>query len=107
MNIMLATVLERTREIGIRRAVGATRSDIMRQFLIEAVSICMLGCTIGVAVGLIISQVISFYAGWPTIVSVFSIFLAVIVSTAVGTIFGIFPAHKAAKIDVIDALRYE
>lgn len=107
MNIMLATVLERTREIGIRRAVGATRSDIMRQFLIEAVSICMLGCTIGVAVGLIISQVISFYAGWPTIVSLFSIFLAVIVSTAVGTIFGIFPAHKAAKIDVIDALRYE
>jgi putative ABC transport system permease protein len=107
MNIMLATVLERTREIGIRRAVGATRSDIMRQFLIEAVSICMLGCTIGVAVGLIISQVISYYAGWPTIVSVFSIFLAVIVSTAVGTIFGIFPAHKAAKIDVIDALRYE
>jgi len=107
MNIMLATVLERTREIGIRRAVGATRSDIMRQFLIEAVSICMLGCTIGVAVGLIISQVISFYAGWPTIVSVFSIFLAVIVSTTVGTVFGIFPASKAAKIDVIDALRHE
>jgi len=107
MNIMLATVLERTREIGIRRAVGATRSDILRQFLIEAVTICMLGCTVGVAVGLIISQVISYYAGWPTIVSVFSIFLAVIVSTAVGTVFGIFPAHKAAKIDVIDALRHE
>jgi len=107
MNIMLATVLERTREIGIRRAVGATRQDIMRQFLLEAVVICLLGCAIGLALGLIISRAISFYAGWPTIVSIFSIVLAVGVSTAVGIIFGSFPASKAAKLDVIDSLRYE
>ncbi len=107
MNIMLATVLERTREIGIRRAVGATQQDIMRQFLLEAVVICLLGCSIGLALGLIISRAISFYAGWPTIVSIFSIVLAVGVSTAVGVIFGSFPASKAAKLDVIDSLRYE
>jgi len=107
MNIMLATVLERTREIGVRRAVGATRQDIMRQFLLEAVVICLLGCGIGLALGLIISRAISFYAGWPTIVSIFSIVLSVGVSTAVGLVFGIFPATKAAKLDVIDSLRYE
>jgi len=107
MNIMLATVLERTREIGVRRAVGATRQDIMRQFLIEAVMICLLGCIIGLALGLVISKAISFYAGWATIVSIFSIILAVGVSTTVGIIFGLYPAAKAAKLDVIDSLRYE
>ena len=86
MNIMLATVLERTREIGVRRAVGATRNDIMRQFLVEAVTICMIGCAVGLALGLIISRAISFYAGWPTIISIFSIVLAVGVSTAVGVV---------------------
>jgi putative ABC transport system permease protein len=107
MNIMLATVLERTREIGVRRAVGATRADIMRQFLIEAVVICLIGCGIGLALGLIISQAITFYAGWPTIVSIFAIVLAVGVSTLVGVVFGIYPARKAARLDVIEALRYE
>ena len=107
MNIMLATVLERTREIGVRRAVGAKRHDIMRQFLVEAVVICLLGCAIGVIVGYVISRSITFYAGWPTIVSLFSIVLAVGVSTAVGMVFGIYPAIKAAKLDVIDSLRYE
>ncbi len=107
MNIMLATVLERTREIGIRRAVGATRGDIMRQFLIEAVMICLVGCAAGVAIGLILSKAISFYAGWPTIVAPYSIILAVGVSTAVGVIFGAYPARKAASLDVIDSLRYE
>lgn len=107
MNIMLASVLERTREIGVRRAVGARRLDIMHQFLIEAVTICMIGCTIGILLGLVISKGISFYAGWPTIVSVFSIVLAVTVSTAVGIVFGMLPARKAAQLDVIESLRYE
>ncbi|MEW5993147.1 MAG: ABC transporter permease, partial [Candidatus Zixiibacteriota bacterium] len=107
MNIMLASVLERTREIGVRRAVGATRLDIMRQFLVEAVSICLVGCFIGITLGLLLARVISSYAAWPTIVSVFSIILAVGVSTTVGIVFGLYPANKAAKLDVIEALRYE
>jgi len=107
MNIMLASVLERTREIGVRRAMGATRQDIMSQFLIEAVIICLIGCIIGVFAGLALAKGISSYADWRTIISVFSIFLAVGVSTAVGLIFGFFPARKAAMLDPIDALRYE
>jgi putative ABC transport system permease protein len=107
MNIMLATVLERTREIGIRRAVGATRGDILRQFLVESVAICLIGCAAGLAFGLLLSQVISFYAGWPTVVSFYSILLAVGVSTLVGLVFGVYPAKKAAELNVIDALRYE
>jgi len=107
MNIMLATVLERTREIGIRRAVGATRQDILRQFLIETVVICLIGCGVGIMVGIGIARGISFYADWPTIVSPYSIILAVGVSTAVGVIFGLYPANKASKLDVIDSLRYE
>jgi putative ABC transport system permease protein len=91
----------------VRRAVGAKRHDILKQFLLEAVVICLLGCAIGLAIGFIISRAISFYAGWPTIVSLFSIVLAVGVSTAVGVVFGIYPAHKAARLDVIDSLRYE
>ncbi|MDF1544235.1 MAG: ABC transporter permease [bacterium] len=107
MNIMLATVLERTREIGIRRAVGATRADIMRQFLIEAVSICLIGCAVGIILGVTLAKAISFYADWPTIVSYSSITLAVGVSATVGIVFGLYPARKAASFDVIEALRYE
>ncbi len=107
MNIMLATVLERTREIGVRRAVGATRQDILRQFLIEAVFICLVGCTVGIIMGVLIARAISFYADWPTIVAPYAIALAVGVSTAVGLVFGMYPANKAASLDVIDSLRYE
>jgi len=107
MNIMLATVLERTREIGVRRAVGATRMDIMRQFLVEAVIICLVGCFIGIGLGLALAKVISFYAEWSTIVSIYSIFLAVGVSSTVGVVFGLYPARKAARLNVIEALRYE
>jgi putative ABC transport system permease protein len=107
MNIMLATVLERTREIGVRRAVGATRADIQRQFLFEAVTICLVGCAIGILLGLVLSKVISLFAHWPTVVSIFAMVLAVGVSTLVGLVFGVYPARKAADLDVIDAVRYE
>lgn len=107
MNIMLASVLERTREIGVRRAVGASRQAIMSQFLIESVAMCLIGCFIGVFAGLGLASGISTYAEWRTIISVYSIVLAVGVSTGVGLVFGFFPARKAASLDPIDALRYE
>jgi putative ABC transport system permease protein len=107
MNIMLATVLERTREIGVRRAVGAKQSDIARQFLIEAVTICLIGCAAGIILGVTLARIIAYYAEWPTIVTVFSIVLAAGVSTGVGVIFGFYPAVKAARLDVIESLRYE
>jgi putative ABC transport system permease protein len=87
--------------------MGAKRNDIMRQFLIEAVTICLLGCTVGLVLGLVISRAIAFYAGWPTIVSIFSIVLSIGVSSTVGIVFGLFPAHKASTVNVIEALRYE
>jgi putative ABC transport system permease protein len=107
MNIMLASVLERTREVGIRRAVGAQRKDILGQFLVEAVILSFVGGLIGVFFGFLLTKVIALYAGWRTIVSFSAIFLAFSVSAAVGIIFGIYPARKAAELDPIVALRYE
>ena len=107
MNIMLASVLERTNEIGLRRAVGARRRDISRQFLLEAIAISMSGATLGILLGYAISKSVSAYAGWPTIITAPSILLGVGVSASVGLIFGIYPARKAALISPIDALRYE
>jgi putative ABC transport system permease protein len=107
MNIMLASILERTREIGLRRAVGARRSDIVRQFVVEATMISFAGGTIGVVLGFIISRSIAWFAGWSTIVTFSSIALAFVVSISVGLIFGIYPATKAARLDPVEAIRYE
>jgi putative ABC transport system permease protein len=107
MNIMLASILERTREIGVRRAVGARQKDIVRQFLIEAVLISFAGGMIGIGFGFGISQLIASLAGWQTIVTTVSIVLAFAVSVSVGLIFGIYPATKAARLDPVEAIRYE
>jgi putative ABC transport system permease protein len=107
MNIVLATVLERTREIGVRRATGARRSDIVRQFLVESVLISVAGGILGIACGYALSYTIAAVAEWKTIVTVPSVVIAFGVSMAVGVIFGIYPAVKASRINPIDALRYE
>jgi putative ABC transport system permease protein len=107
MNIMLASVLERTSEIGLRRAIGARQSDISRQFVVEAVAISLSGAVMGIGFGYGISQLVSSYSGWPTIITPFSILLSVGVSATVGCIFGIYPARQAARISPIEALRYE
>ncbi|HYL83035.1 MAG TPA: ABC transporter permease [Candidatus Angelobacter sp.] len=107
MNIMLAAILERTREIGVRRAVGARRSDIVRQFVIEAVLISFAGGLLGVVTGFAMSQLIAWLAGWSTIVTISSILLAFVVSISVGLVFGIYPAVKAARLDPVEAIRYE
>ncbi len=107
MNIMLATVLERTREIGIRRAIGARQADIVRQFLTEAVMISIIGGLIGIAFGFTLSRIIAAAAGWSTVVTVSSVVVAFGVSCAIGLVFGIYPAVQAAKLDPIEAIRYE
>jgi putative ABC transport system permease protein len=107
MNIMLVSVTERTREIGIRMAVGARGSDIMLQFLIEAVALSALGGLIGIGLGLGTSKFISTQKGWPVQTPVLWIVAAFLVSAAVGVFFGFYPARKASRLDPIDALRYE
>jgi putative ABC transport system permease protein len=107
MNIMLANIMERTREIGVRRAVGATRNDVLSQFMFEAVTISIAGGVLGIIMGFILTSAISGYAEWKTIISPFSVVLAFIVSAATGIIFGMYPAKKAADKNPIDSLRYE
>jgi putative ABC transport system permease protein len=107
MNIMLATVLERTREIGIRRAIGARQGDIIRQFLTEAVLISIVGGLIGIAFGFTLSRLIATAAGWSTVVTTSSIAIAFGVSVFIGLLFGIYPAVQAARLDPIEAIRYE
>jgi putative ABC transport system permease protein len=107
MNIMLATVLERTREIGIRRAIGARQADIVRQFLTEAVMISIIGGLIGIGFGFSLSRIIATLAGWSTVVTASSVFVAFGVSCGIGLLFGIYPAVQAAKLDPIEAIRYE
>ncbi len=107
MNIMLVSVTERTREIGVRMAVGATESDVQRQFLVEAVTLSMLGGLVGIVIGLIGSRLINNFLSWPTLISIRAIVAAAIFSVAVGVFFGYYPALKASQLDPIEALRYE
>ena len=107
MNIMLVSVTERTREIGIRMAVGARTQDILRQFLVEAVVLCLAGGVVGILVGRGVSMAVTALLHWPTIPSLPAVIAAVTVSASVGIIFGYYPAWKASRLDPIDALRYE
>jgi len=107
MNIMLVSVTERTREIGLRQAVGAKTRDILSQFLVEAVTLSLVGGIIGIVVGLVASWLISYFAQWSTVVSPLSIIMAFVFSALVGVFFGYYPARKAAFLDPIEALRYE
>lgn len=107
MNIMLVSVTERTREIGLRMAVGARRRDILVQFLVEAVTLCLIGGIVGVIVGLGGAALVANLAGWPVLIEPLALVIAVAFSGAVGVFFGYYPARKAARLDPIDALRYE
>ena len=107
MNIMLVSVTERTREIGLRMAVGAQRQDILLQFLVEAVTLSVIGGVLGVAAGLTGSRAINYFAEWRTLVAPDTIVLAFGFAAAVGVFFGFYPARKAARLDPIEALRYE
>ena len=107
MNIRLASVLERTREIGVRRAIGARQLDIIRQFLIETTMITLTGGILGTLLGVGLSELVGYVAGWSTIVTYTSIALAFGVSVTVGIVFGLYPAVRAARLDPVLALHYE
>jgi putative ABC transport system permease protein len=107
MNIMLVSVSERTREIGIRKAMGARRRDILLQFLSEALVLCLAGGLLGILLGTGASRAFASFAGWSMLVSPQAVGLAVVFSVAVGVFFGILPARRAASLDPIHALRYE
>ena len=107
MNIMLASVLERTNEIGLRRAIGAKKLDIRMQFMAEAVAISLAGGIIGVGLGYGISRAVAVFSGWSTIITMGSIGLSFGVSSVIGLIFGIYPAVQASNLDPIECLRYE
>jgi len=107
MNIMLVSVTERTREIGVRMAVGAKTGDVMRQFLTEAIALSLVGGTAGIVLGVAVSETITRSLGWPVMITLASILIAFAFSAAVGIFFGWYPARKAANLDPIEALRYE
>ena len=107
MNIMLASVLERTREIGVRRAIGATRKDIRAQFVIESFAISFIGGIAGIVIGIVLARVVAAYAGWPTVITISSLLLSTGVSVSVGLVSGIYPAARAAELNPVEALRYE
>jgi putative ABC transport system permease protein len=107
MNIMFVTVTERTREIGVRRAVGATRRSVQSQFLVEAVLLCALSGAVGVLLGVVASSIFSNVLGWVMIIPPRAIVIAVVFSCLIGVGFGFYPARKASLLDPIEALRYE
>jgi putative ABC transport system permease protein len=107
MNIMLVSVRERTREIGLRQAVGAKVRDVLTQFLVEAVTLAIAGGFVGILLGIATSAVVSRLAGWNTVVGPGAVALAVFFSALVGIVFGYYPARKAAYLDPIEALRSE
>ncbi|MBI4733594.1 MAG: FtsX-like permease family protein, partial [Rubrobacteridae bacterium] len=107
MNIMLVTVIERTREIGLRKSLGARRKDIVSQFLVEVLILTLVGGVLGMAIGVLLSYVISSLMGLPFTLSWSSIVLAIGVSGAIGIVFGLYPARKAASLSPIEALRFE
>ena len=107
MNIMLASVLEQTREIGIRRAVGARRRDVRFQFLVSAFALSVIGGLVGIIVGISIAKVVAAYADWPTIVTAYSVLVSTGVSVAVGLLSGLYPAIRAARLEPIEALHHE
>jgi putative ABC transport system permease protein len=107
MNIMLVSVTERTREIGIRMAIGAKGKDILTQFMIESIVISFLGGLIGILLGIVVSQVVATFGGWPVVITASSVLLSFLFSSAIGLFFGWYPARKAAALNPIDALRYE
>ena len=107
MNIMLVSVTERTREIGLRLAVGARGRDVLLQFLVEAIVLSLVGGTIGIALGLGLSQGVTLWMAWPTKVSPQAVGVAFAFAAATGVFFGFYPARKAAALDPIDALRFE
>jgi putative ABC transport system permease protein len=106
-NIMLASVTERTKEIGTRRALGATERDILGQFLNETVLISVTGGVIGIILGTVMAKAINLFAGWDTVISIYSVVISFGISALVGIVFGIYPARQAAKMDPIAALRFE
>jgi putative ABC transport system permease protein len=107
MNIMLASVTERTREIGIRRALGARRRDIITQFLVESVILSGTGGVIGVLLGITVPFVVTYFSEMKTIITIWSPMIAFTISAAVGVIFGLYPAQRAAQMDPVEALRHE